>query len=703
MVDAAFRAEDDVRTEPGNGRLSAHELAAIKALAIRDRGDVLQQADSDLPGPATFVDAAIDELTAEIQRDPRSLALVERSVIDRFLVHEAISDRLHLLPAPDELQATNRAFSWCRRAVQKGRRPILVMTGRTLQSLFGIIRERFCLERIPARLIVVPEEPGEQQPPDEPRAPRTSVLAFLRLLPNTTIVAPKDAWELRQMLLFAAGHDGPVALHLPRGPIPALKFPDFEEGIESGRAEVLEDGDEIVLLTLGALAASAVRAAEVLSRQGISAGVVNARFVEPLDRSLIGDLAARCRGLVTLEEESASGGFGTAVLELLADLGIATPVTVSGAAGFDGGGAEADVVQWIVRQAVRLVDRANGLLPQTSDGRARSSLGGGRDEGIDLFGFSREALQREQDLVRAHQLSPQVEEFYQIYSQVGTRKRFLWQWCEQGSELTTLPCVLPELFRHVNDTKLLSMILCVLLDDVADLQGRAPFLELLLRVVDGDTRPDLSGCSDEERRYTEVTRQLTEIWYSRLRSYPSFETFQHLLRYDQVQYYNAMRYSHMLNRNLWAMNQVEHDLYLPHAMDMMSFATTDLMATVEFPLDELGRLREALWHLQCMGRVGNLLSTWRREIHQRDFASGVFARAVIEGDLSVGQLRPDNYGEIEAAIVGGGHERYYFGRWKYHRECFLAKARYVHAVDLRKLVEASDRLFLMHLGGRGLI
>src|SRR5437879_1021786 len=233
-------------------------------------------------------------------------------------------------------------------------------------------------------------------------------------------------------------------------------------------------------------------------------------------------------------------------------------------------------------------------------------------------------------------------------------------------------------------------MLCVLLDDVADQRDREKFLELLLKIVDGQPLPDLSDCTAEERVYAETTRRLSEIYFARVRAYPGFETFEHLLRYDQFQYFNTMRYSQMLNRNLWLLNPIEHDLYLPHAMDMMSFATIDLMCSLDFPLEELGRLREALWHLQCMGRVGNLLSTWRREIHQQDFTGGVFARAVVEGDLSVEQLRPENYGEIEAAIVQGGHERYYFGRWKYHRECFLAKARYVHAVDLGKLLEGND-------------
>ena len=326
-----------------------------------------------------------------------------------------------------------------------------------------------------------------------------------------------------------------------------------------------------------------------------------------------------------------------------------------------------------------------------------------RQNGVDLFGFSNDSLQREHDLVKSRQLSREVEDWYAVYSLVGERKRFLWQWCEQGAELTTLPCVPPERFTHVCQTKVLSIMLCVLLDDVADQRDREAFLEVLLKVVDGQAAPDMSACTDDERYYASVTRRLADIYFQRVRNYPCYAAFEHLLRYDQFQYFNTMRYSQMLNRNLWLMNPIEHDLYLPHAMDMMSFATIDLMCTPGFPIEELGRLREALWHLQCMGRVGNLLSTWRREIGQQDYTSGVFARAVIEGDLRVEQLRPENYHDIETAIVEGGHERYYFGRWKYHRECFLARARDVHAVDLHKLLEGNDRFFLMHLGGRGLI
>jgi transketolase C-terminal domain/subunit len=654
--------------------------------------------------PGSYLDVVIDELGLQIQQDSQAVVFLEQELLEKFLKSVPRSDRLSVLPAPEQTLELSLTLSWCRRLAQGGHRPILVLTEGFFQSLFGQLRELLSPAPLPIRLIIVPSpassavgrcaEPGAARP----------VLAFLRLLPGIVVAVPKDSWELRQMLAMAApAADRAVAVQVPCTPLPTFQFPDFAETIEIGKAEILEEGTEIALLALGSMVVPAVKAAEILSRRGISAGVVNARFVEPLDRSLIGELAGEVRGMLTLEEEGGTGGFGTAVLELLADSGISTPVTVSGAVGIYGGSEdEAVLVQQVVSRAVALVDRLNGTEAAVRRPPRRLRPEKARP-GEDHFGFSSEVLQHEHELVKAHGLSPAVDEWFRIYSQVGERKRYLFQWCAQGAELTTLPCVVPDLFQHVNDTKLLTMILCVLLDDVADLRGPQAFLELLLRIVGGQLEPDLTRCNAQERTYAEVTLRLTETWFARMREYPCFAMFESLLRYDQIQYFNALRYSNMLNRNPWLMNPLEHDLYFPHGMDMMSYATTDLMCSPGFPIEELGRLREAVWHLQCMGQVGNLLATWRREVRQHDFASGVFARAIIQGDLSIDQLHPDNFGAIETAIVEGGHELYYFGRWKYHRDRFLEKARYVRGLDLKKLLDGNDRLFLMHLGSRGML
>src|SRR5262249_30164482 len=157
---------------------------------------------------------------------------------------------------------------------------------------------------------------------------------------------------------------------------------------------------EVGLLAVGSLVAPALKAAEVLSLQGVSAGVVNARFIEPPDRSLICDVAANVKGLLTLEEETASGGFGSAVLELLADAGISTPVTVSGAVGIAGSdGDDEALVARIVHQALALVDRGNGA-SRPAPRANRKARHRRPPAGIDLFGFSSEALQREHDIVK---------------------------------------------------------------------------------------------------------------------------------------------------------------------------------------------------------------------------------------------------------------------------------------------------------------
>jgi hypothetical protein len=214
---------------------------------------------------------------------------------------------------------------------------------------------------------------------------------------------------------------------------------------------------------------------------------------------------------------------------------------------------------------------------------------------------------------------------------------------------------------------------------------------------------DLAGLSEEDRNHASVTHKLCEAYERRIREYRHFEVYKDLLDYDAMQFVNTMRYSNLLNRHRFLLNLAEHEIYFPHNMHMMSFATLDLMCTPDFDMRELGRLREAVWHGQCMGRIGNLLSTWRRELAQGDFTSDVFARVVAEGDLSSEQLVAENHQEIEEAVRKGGHEDFFFRRWQFHRERFLCMSALVQSVDLRTCLDGHERFFRMHLASRGLI
>jgi hypothetical protein len=305
--------------------------------------------------------------------------------------------------------------------------------------------------------------------------------------------------------------------------------------------------------------------------------------------------------------------------------------------------------------------------------------------------------------VESRRLSQAVETWVRAYGAFGKRGLYLWKWARCGVDLTTLPCVEPQWRSDVCDTKVLSIMLCVLLDDVADQHGKQRLLESLLQIAGSGSLPEGGDLAEDDRHYLQFTGALAEEYETRARRYPRYDDYLELLQYDQAQFFNALRYSHILNRRPVLLNVAEHDLYLPHNMHMMSFAMLDLMCSPGFDDRELGRLREATWHAQCMGRIGNLLATWPRELRVRDFTSGVFARAVAAGDLTIEQLHAAEPRDIEAAIRRGRHERHFLDRWKHHRRCFAAAAVRIRSVSLEPLVEAHERFLRLHLESRGLI
>jgi|SRR5690554_3411968 len=141
-------------------------------------------------------------------------------------------------------------------------------------------------------------------------------LTYLRLIPGMVIMAPKDESELRDMVYTAIKYKkGPIAVRYPRGSALGVPLKNHFDLIEIGKAETLRKGDDIALLAVGAMVDYSLKAAEKLEAMGIHCEVVNMRFVKPLDNDLLDDIAARHKKIVTLEENTLVGGFGSGVIE----------------------------------------------------------------------------------------------------------------------------------------------------------------------------------------------------------------------------------------------------------------------------------------------------------------------------------------------------------------------------------------------------
>lgn len=141
--------------------------------------------------------------------------------------------------------------------------------------------------------------------------------AYLRSMPEMTIMAPKDENELRHMLKTAVDYDGPVSVRYPRGSGVGVEISEPMHSWPIGKAEVLREGKNVCLWAIGSMVQSALQAADKLAEQGISAGVVNMRFAKPLDEELLLEHATQYGKIVTLEEGVLQGGVGSAVLEKL--------------------------------------------------------------------------------------------------------------------------------------------------------------------------------------------------------------------------------------------------------------------------------------------------------------------------------------------------------------------------------------------------
>ena len=571
-----------------------------------------------------------------------------------------------------------------------GCRPVVAIYSAFLQRGYDQVIHDVCLQGLPVTFVV---DRAGLVGADGPTHHGVLDLAYLRAVPRMVIMAPKDGEEFKQMLRLAVAQGAPAAVRFPRGSAAhSITTSERTAAVEVGRGELVQRGRDVGLIAIGSMVHCAVEVARALERYGVSTRVVNARFVKPLDATLLLETANQVERLYTLEEHVRQGGFGSAVLELLAQHHVRTPV---------GNFALPD--EFIEHGSTDHLLDACGLSVSKIKARILADLETGKGSGDSVApaidaGRLREAIER----VRQQALPTDLSVWVREYGKVGQRDEFLWRWCMEGVRLTTLSCVDPDQFETGRVTKTLGVMFDVLLDDVADQSGDAAYLEQLLRIPLTTDAVDFSAFSAEQQAYAEVTRGVWQAVVKRAQSYPRYGEFRTLLQFDYRQLLNAMRYSHMLNGDPDLLNLAEHDLYLPHNMHMMISGTLDLMCSKRFERAELGKVREALWHAQCMGRVGNLVTTWERELGENDFTSGVFAFAAQQGLVTVQECAEADVEKLRQTIAAHGCEAYFLNRWQEHRRQLLALSDAVRTVDLQALVAGLEQLLEIHLGSRGL-
>jgi 1-deoxy-D-xylulose-5-phosphate synthase len=205
----------------------------------------------------------------------------------------------------------------------RGSRPVCAIYSTFMQRSFDPIFHDVCLQKLP---VVLCMDRAGLSCDDGPTHHGLFDIMYLRGIPGIVLMAPKDEDELADMLKTAFEQPGPSAIRYPRGTGPGVPCKAEPRAIPLGKAEVLKDGSDVAVLGLGTMMPLAAGLAARLESEGFSAALINPRFVKPLDLDMIANYAGRVSAFVTFEDHVKMGGFGSAVLEALDEMGSQVPV-----------------------------------------------------------------------------------------------------------------------------------------------------------------------------------------------------------------------------------------------------------------------------------------------------------------------------------------------------------------------------------------
>jgi 1-deoxy-D-xylulose-5-phosphate synthase len=274
------------------------------------------------PGtPPNWQDVLGQAVSRFAKQDPKIIGITAAMPSGTGLTHLAkeVPDQFYDVGIAEE-----HAVLFAAGLATMGLKPLCAIYSTFLQRGYDPIVHDVCLQNLP---VVFCMDRAGLSHNDGPTHHGLFDIAYLRTIPRTVIMQPKDEDEMVDMLHTAFLHNGPAFIRYPRGPAAGVKIKDHPVALPIGQAEVLREGRDLIIWALGPMLQDAAKLADKLAAEhGISVGIVNARFAKPLDTELLHQHARVAKLIVTMEDHAVIGGFGSAVLEALSEGNLSTPV-----------------------------------------------------------------------------------------------------------------------------------------------------------------------------------------------------------------------------------------------------------------------------------------------------------------------------------------------------------------------------------------
>lgn len=309
-----------VFTEKGKGFKPASEdpvtFHSPSPFDRTDNGDAIPRKQGS--SQPAYTDIASEAIYQEMQRDSKVVVLTAAMCAGNNLgrIRDDFPKRFF-----DTGICESHAVAFAAGMAKSGMKPIVDIYSTFLQRSFDHIFQEVALQNLP---VVFCMDRAGLCGPDGPTHHGVFDNTYMRTFPNITLMAAGDAWDLQAMIPFSLQHPGPISIRYPKANAETVVRAEAPQPIELGKSEILQWGTDGMLVCFGALLPDCLKAAEKLQKDGLDVGVINARFLRPLDTDVILKAVRECGFVVTVEENTLCGGFGSAVLEAANEAGLPT-------------------------------------------------------------------------------------------------------------------------------------------------------------------------------------------------------------------------------------------------------------------------------------------------------------------------------------------------------------------------------------------
>jgi hypothetical protein len=309
-----------------------------------------------------------------------------------------------------------------------------------------------------------------------------------------------------------------------------------------------------------------------------------------------------------------------------------------------------------------------------------------------------EKIKQETKLIQKIELPLNLQKWIKEYKKVGgERGDFTWKLFWRADK--GMGCVkLEQSYQApMNEIKFLMIVFIILLDDAVDKNKNKKLLKEFLKIPFAEDCIDFSGLNEWEKKYLNFILKIWSKINQLIKKSPRYSDFKDIFKYDINQVINAMNYDYLVNANYNLISKTEYWLYSPHSMYFFVPIAVYLMYLPQFNINDLGIIREASWQIQKMARIGNWISTWEREIEERDFSSGVFAHALHENIITTQELSKLDVFKLSQIIKDSGVENELFSEWQKCYDKVLNFSKRIKVIDIKKLLGGLEYLMTLEM------